>query len=104
MPAFEPPSIQIPAPNDHFHCTFSQTMIGDANNDGVLDLYATTFDGGLLSSRTSTDVPENRLLSTAPRSTYFTNYLVSRSRNAQWMACHALTPITLTCHVNAVSG
>ena len=38
MPACEPLSIQIPAPRDHSHYTFSQTMIGDANSDGVPDL------------------------------------------------------------------
>ena len=67
MPACEPLSIQIPAPPDHFHYTFSQTMIGDANNDGDPDPYATTFVGGLFSSRASAEVPGLRARQAALR-------------------------------------
>jgi hypothetical protein len=45
--ACEPLSIQFPAPPDHFHYTFSQTVIGDASSDGVPDPkgnYRTSFD------------------------------------------------------------
>ncbi len=70
MPACEPLRIQIPAARDYFHYTFSQTIVGDASSDGVLDLYATTFGGGPLSSRVKAKIPENRLLSTPPRSTW----------------------------------
>ena len=52
MPACEPLSIQIPAPRNHFHYTFSETMIGHANSDGVPDLYATTFGGGFRAAPT----------------------------------------------------
>ena len=37
MPACEPLSIQIPTQPDHFHYTFSQTVIGDVSSDGEPD-------------------------------------------------------------------